>query len=29
MESVQTPSAPCSTLATYVVESGKPDPVAG
>jgi alkaline phosphatase D len=29
MESVQTPSAPCSTLATYVVENGKPDPVAG
>jgi alkaline phosphatase D len=29
MESVQTPSAPCSTLATYVVESGKPDPIAG
>jgi alkaline phosphatase D len=29
MESVQTPDAPCSTLATYVVENGKPDPLAG
>jgi alkaline phosphatase D len=26
MESVQTPDAPCRTLATYAVENGKPDP---
>ena len=26
MESVQTRDAPCSTLATYVVEDGKPGP---
>jgi alkaline phosphatase D len=27
MESVKSPDAPCSTLATYVVENGRPDPV--
>jgi alkaline phosphatase D len=29
MESVQTPDAPCSTLASYVVESGQPGPISG
>jgi alkaline phosphatase D len=27
VESVQTPDAPCATLATFVVEDGKPGPL--